>query len=180
MNLCRCNESLLAVIDLQPKFLAPISDAKRVVDRARFLIQAATLLDVPMIATEQVPDRMGATDATILDTMGRGCRVCPKSQFGAAGVLDLMGRSQVVLVGIETHICVTQTALTLLEEGVEVFIAADAVSCRSSEAHDIALRRLAQSGAVITHSESVVYEWLEDAAHPKFRELLQWVKANPL
>jgi len=104
----------------------------------------------------------------------------PKTEFSACDHLVLGGKTQAVIVGIETHICVNQTAQQLAAKGVEVFIAEDAVTCRSKSAHESALRRLRHAGVEVTHTESVVYEWMKDAKHPQFRQVLELVKANPL
>jgi len=180
MSLCRLSDSILIVIDLQPTFLAPIPNAESVLARARFLIECASALQVPILATEQVPARMGGTDPSIVAALGPNPTIVAKTAFGACGLIDLLGRQQVVIVGIETHICVNQTAQQLADQGLEVFVADDAVSCRSKDVHESALRRLRHTGIEVTHTESVVYEWLNDARHPQFRQVLELVKANPL
>lgn len=90
--------------------------------------------------------------------------------------LEDLAPKQVVLVGIETHICMLQTALDLLRIGKQVFVVGDAVGARSAERHEMGLRRIEAAGAVIVHSESIVYEWLGTAEHPRFRDVLALVK----
>ncbi|MCB0825147.1 MAG: isochorismatase family protein [Armatimonadetes bacterium] len=174
-------ECLLIVVDMQPSFLGGIVGADEVMKRTKFLVECANLLEVPTLATVQYPERMGGTEESLhamiqgetLDKMAFSC-------CGASGLMEAVEKSErgtIVLVGIETHICVTQTALDLLEEGYEVAIVLDAVSSRSEQANKIGTKRLRDAGAQVVHSESVVYEWMESADHPKFRDVLKVVKA---
>lgn len=183
--LASASRSILAVVDLQPSFLNGIVGGAGALARSTFLVECARLLEVPIVATEQYPMRMGGTEealAAILDASGSP-RI-GKLRFACAGceafdeVLDASGRKQVVLCGIETHICVTQTALLLRERGFDVLVAADAVAARSVLAHDIGLARMRQSGVQITHTESVVYEWMQTANHERFRDVLKLVKGG--
>ncbi|MCW5943801.1 MAG: isochorismatase family protein [Fimbriimonadaceae bacterium] len=175
--------SVLVVVDVQPSFLNGIVEAERVLARTAFLVEMASLLEIPVLATEQYPSRMGGTHATLLPLLetARAPRL-GKMTFSCAGCqafdesLAAMRRDQVVLCGIETHICVTQTALMLLGSGHEVLVAGDAVSARTEMAHDLGAARMRQAGAAIAHSESVAYEWMVAADHPRFREALSVVK----
>lgn len=174
--------SALVVVDLQPSFLAAIHRADDILTRAAFLLQIAKLLQVPVFTTEQNRERMGGTHeriATLLETepmdkmafSSLGCRAFAEALEGSR-------RSQFVLVGIETHICVSQTAHDLQAKGLQAIVCADAVSSRTLDRHEIGLGRLRDAGAVLAHSESVAYEWLGSADHPQFREALQIVKAH--
>ncbi len=179
----RAEDSVLVVVDIQPNFMTTVVEAERVVKQSRFLLEVARILDVPVLATEQNPARMGGTDARLLDLIpGSPLPKMAFSAYGAPGFADALtdsGRSQVVIVGVETHICVTQTALDVMNEvGLDAFVVADAVSGRGAEAHAIGLQRLADSGAFLPHSESVVYEWMGTAEHPRFRDVLAVVKAQ--
>lgn len=177
---CDASRAVLVVVDVQSNFLRAVPDAERVIARSKFLVEMARLLDVPILATEQNPERMGGTDAELaallpappISKMAFGCMGEPR--FVAA--LEATGRRQVVLCGVESHICMTQTALRLLQDGFEVVVAVDTMASRTQSAHDIGVGRLAEAGASAAHSESVAYEWLESAAHPKFRDALQIVK----
>jgi nicotinamidase-related amidase len=150
--------------------------------RSRFLASIAALLDVPVLGTVQNPERMGGLDESIasfvLDpTEGKQAFSC----MGCApfvGRLEAMGREQVVLVGIETHICVSQTAHHLIDKGFEVAVCADAVSSRTQDRHLIGLERMRHAGVAVAHTESIAYEWMGGADHPKFREALLIVKAS--
>lgn len=177
-------DSVLVVVDIQPTFMKSVFEADRVVGRSSFLVQVAGVLGVPVLATTQYADRMGGLDPAVarhirgpvFDKMTFSC--CGSIDFNLA--LEKTDRSQVVLCGAETHICITQTAIDLLGSDYEVFVALDAVSSRSDGAARTGADRLRDLGAQVAHSESVVYEWLDSAEHPKFREVLELVKGHPL
>ncbi|HMS54640.1 MAG TPA: isochorismatase family protein [Fimbriimonadaceae bacterium] len=175
--------STLIVIDLQPSFLNPIEGSQTVVERSKFMVRVAAKLGIPVLATEQYPERMGGTDPELKHELTDAeALIFGKMAFSAMGSPDFVaayestGRNHAVLVGIETHICVTQTALELKAKGHEVTIVADAVSARPGR-HESAVQRLLNHGVDVAHSESVVYEWMRSAEHPAFREILGLVKA---
>lgn len=175
-----CRSSVLIVVDLQPTFLKAIPDEAAIRHRTEFLARIGKLLDVPVWATEQNVGRMGGTDpelancltAPAFPKMAFSCRECA----GLASALAESGRNQAVLVGIETHICVSQTAHHFLERGLSVAVCADAVGARTEDRHHLGLERMRQAGAAIVHTESIAYEWLQTAEHPRFREALALVK----
>ena len=174
--------SVLVVIDLQPSFLKAIHESDRVVARSRFLIEAARILSVPVIATTQNRERMGGIAPELsellpetIDKMSFSC--CGSKEFRQA--LEGSGRRLAIIVGIETHICVSQTAQQLRGGTFEVAVCPDAVSSRSIDRHKLGMERIRDGGAIPVHSEAVVYEWLRTAEDPAFREILALVKANP-
>lgn len=177
---CDPSRAVLVVVDVQTNFLRAVPDAQRVIARSTFLVEMARLLEIPILATEQNPERMGGTYAGLaallpapaISKMAFGCMGEPK--FAAA--LEATGRRQAVLCGVESHICMTQTALRLLDRGYEVVLAVDTMASRTQAAHEIGVARLTEAGASGAYSESIAYEWLESAAHPKFRDALQIVK----
>lgn len=181
--LLNAEDSILLVVDLQPSFLGVIDRGEAVVDRCLFLAKAARTLGVPIFATEQNPSRMGATLPQLADLLTRPA--LPKmafSCFGAAGLDEAIretGRETVILCGIETHICVTQTTGDLLSRELWPVLAADAISARSLQMHESGMARMIDHGASAAHSESIVYEWMRTAEHPAFRDVLQIVKAHP-
>jgi nicotinamidase-related amidase len=175
-------DSVLAVIDMQDSFLAPIVEKDKIVARCAFLVEIANLLEVPIVVTEQYRDRMGETTETIRRLLPlsvvRRDKLC-FSSFRASGFeeeLISFGRKDVVVVGIESHICVTQTALDLHFAGYRVYVCEDATGARPPDAHGIAMRRLRHAGITVTHSESVAYEWLGTAGTETFRRALEIVK----
>lgn len=176
--LARLEDSILVVIDMQPSFVNGIWRSEEILKRTKFLVECATSLGVPILATEQNRERMGATEPELAALIGN--EAIDKMTFSCCGIEhfndQLMGKKQAVLVGIETHICVNQTAHHLVENGFEVIVCADAVSARTEDRHDIGLSRLRDFDVTVAHSEAVVYEWMQSADHPKFREVLALVK----
>lgn len=172
-NRLSSTDSILVVIDIQEKLLPKIKDGNTVVRNAGFLLDTAALLEIPVKATEQYPQGLGPTTAEI----ARRLPTPPpaKTAFSSCGAgtfleeIEMLQRSNVVLVGIEAHVCIMQTAFDLLEAGLHVFLAVDAISSRSALDHDTAIRRLERAGAVPTTVEAVAFEWLRDAAHPQFK-----------
>ena len=170
----KVEDTALLVVDLQEKLLPKIINADDVARNATFMVQAAKTLGVPVLATEQYPKGLGATVEPLRSLIEK---VWEKQSFSAVregGVLDFLksdARIKVVLVGIEAHICVMQTVLDLLNQGFHVFICVDAVSSRYAIDVKIALKRMQQAGAVLVTSETCVYELLETAANPVFKEI---------
>jgi nicotinamidase-related amidase len=177
---CPKESAIVIAVDLQPNFLAAIHESDRVVKRSRFLIRAARQLEIPILTTEQNPSRMGSLEPSILGALGAApISKMAFSCYGSAefrGQLEATRRKHVVLVGIETHICVTLTAIDLIENGYTVFVCPDAVSSRTLEMHKLGMERMRDSGVTPSHTESLVYEWMGTADHPEFRQILKLVK----
>jgi nicotinamidase-related amidase len=174
------DSSALIAIDFQDAFLSPIRDRAKVVQRARFIIEVANLLGVPVLATEQYPERMGETISDIRSLVKTPpiAKMC-FSGCAAEGFSEqwqALERSQAILVGIETHICVSQTAHDFLANEIDVFVCSDGTGARPADAHEIGLQRLRSAGAVIAHTESIAYEWMREAGTDEFREMLKLVK----
>ncbi|MHB8636788.1 MAG: isochorismatase family protein [Fimbriimonadaceae bacterium] len=182
---CDPRADLLLVVDIQSSLLKVIHERERVVRRTAFLIEVARELDVPVLATQQAPDRLGGTDETVLAALGN-VEIFAKTEFSAGACtrvlsrLEELERPSVILIGIETHICVCGTALDLLARGYRVTVCPDAVSSRSLEAHKLGMERIRDAGAMPAHTESVAYEWLGSSRNPKFREVLELVKNYPV
>lgn len=172
-------DTVVVVVDIQDRLLAKVPTGATLVRNAGFVLDAANLLGVPVVATEQYPKGLGPTTAEIARRVTGA--VPAKTAFsccGASGFLhDLrgLGRPNVVLIGMETHVCVMQTALDLLGSGYAVFLPVDAVASRSAVDHDTALRRLERTGAVPTTVEAVAFEWVADASHPQFKAVSRLV-----
>lgn len=175
----KVEDTALLVVDLQEKLLPKIINSDDVARNATFMVKAAKTLGVPVLATEQYPKGLGATVEPLRSLIEK---VWEKQSFSAVregGVLDFLksdARIKVVLVGIEAHICVMQTVLDLLNQGFHVFICVDAVSSRYAIDVKIALKRMQQAGAVLVTSETCVYELLETAANPVFKEISAMVQ----
>ena len=165
-------ETVLLVVDLQERLLSTHPHAARTVWNARRLVDGATALDVPILATEQVPEKLGPTSAVLAEKIGTPIA---KTAFSAApSVLDSLQGGQVrhvLLVGIETHVCIAQTALDLIAEGFLPKIAVDAVGSRFAQDHEVALRRLEASDVGLTSTEAALFEWCETADDPAFRTI---------
>jgi len=177
--LCDAARSLLLVIDIQPTLTTamPEQEAERMLSNTANLLQAADTVGIPVLLTEQYPKGLGSTEPSLLEQLPAAARTFEKTGFSccaADGFVNAMadtGRDQVVLVGQETHVCVLQTAFDLLTRGLTVFVAEDAVCSRQSIHKLFALERMRTAGAAITNYESVLFEWLRDAAHPDFKTL---------
>jgi nicotinamidase-related amidase len=169
----RAAESALLVIDVQERLLVAIPQAPRLLLNLTFLLDAARLLDVPVLATEQYPKGLGPTVPAVAERLP--AERPAKVAFSCAAVPEVVsglhdrGRSAVLLAGMESHVCVLQTGLDLLERGLQVFVATDAVAGRFALDHDLALRRLERAGAVPTTVETAAFEWLGTAAAPQFK-----------
>ncbi|MCX7799669.1 MAG: isochorismatase family protein [Fimbriimonadales bacterium] len=178
-------DSVLVVVDMQTNMMPAIDHAERVLARAEYLIRCAKLLGVPVLATEQIPAKLGPSAPVIADQLD-GTEIIPKSAFSCArsiGFMDALRstwRTQVVLAGVEAHICVLQTALDLLGQKFDVTVAIDAVGSRDAERKSAGLERAGAAGCALAHTESIVYEWLGDATHERFRDVLQATKRAPL
>jgi nicotinamidase-related amidase len=170
----RPDESAILVIDVQEKLMAKIPSADAMTRNIAFLLDAAKLLHVEVAATEQYPKGLGPTVAPLAERLP----VRPeKLAFSSCAVSSLaatfpsLGRTKIVLVGIETHVCVLNTALDLLAPNFQVYLAVDALASRYAIDHDIALKRLEQAGAILTTVETCVFEWLGGANHPQFKPI---------
>jgi nicotinamidase-related amidase len=170
--------STLLLVDVQARLFPVIREGEGLVQAIRKLALGAKILGVPVLATEQNPSGIGATIAPLADLPER---VIEKRFFDAAreaGFLDALprGRQQIVLVGTESHVCVLQTALGLLDQGFEVAVVTDAVGSRREADRNRALVRLEAKGALLATVEMVLFEWLESCDHPRFREVLALIR----
>jgi nicotinamidase-related amidase len=167
-------DTALLVIDVQEKLTAKIAGAADMVRNIAFLIDAARLLQIPVLATEQYPKGLGPTVPELLkrlperpDKVAFSCCAIPS----VVETLHREARPKVVLAGIEAHVCVLQTALDLLVQDFRVFLPVDAVGSRFDIDKEFALKRLESAGAILTTSETVVFECTGGAAHPAFKAI---------
>ncbi|HEY6315619.1 MAG TPA: isochorismatase family protein [Streptosporangiaceae bacterium] len=170
--------SVLLLIDLQQRLIPVIHDHETVVARAVRLAEAAQLLDVPIRATEQNPAGLGPTVAPLAAYPQATLAKTTFSAAAAPGFAALLpaGSGQIVVAGCEAHVCVLQTVLELLGSGHQVVLAADAIGSRDPADKAVAVERARQHGAQVVTSEMVLFEWLHDARHPKFREVQKLLK----
>jgi nicotinamidase-related amidase len=176
----RPESTVLAVIDVQQRLVPAIPGAAPVLDRICRLADGAGLLGVRRLLTEQYPKGLGPTDPEVAGRMPRAIEKLAFSCCGSDAFLASLEEpaaadgatvESVVLAGVETHVCILQTAVDLLARGFGVFVPVDAVASRHRIDHDTALRRLEGSGAILTTSESLLFEWCRSADHPRFQEL---------
>jgi nicotinamidase-related amidase len=173
--------SCLLVVDVQEKLASAVSEPAAVVRNCGILLQAAARLEVPTLLSEQYPQGLGHTVPELRSLAPESARL-PKLSFSCAADPGLrarlqdMRRSQVVVCGLEAHVCVLQTALGLKGDGREVFVVADAIASRAPANREMALRRLAENGVELVTTEMVVFEWLGQAGTPEFKELSRLIK----
>jgi len=169
--------SLLCVIDVQERLLPVVPDADRVVARCERLAEAARILGVRSVLTEQYPRGLGPTPASLARLLPPAVEKMAFSSAGCSAVEAALaeGVSSVVLAGLETHVCISQTALDLLAAGKHVFLAIDALSSRHAIDHETAVRRLEAAGVIPTTSEAILFEWCRSAEHPQFQAVRRLV-----
>ncbi len=178
---------VLVIIDVQEKLAAVMQRRDEAVSATAMLVRASALIGAPIVVTRQYPDGLGDTVPELAEALAEAAQSVPvatvdKISFCAcdeSAFLEALydtGRSQVVLVGMETHICVTQTALSLAKKTYPVHVVADACCSRRDADHEVALDRLRAADVIVTTSESVMYEAVSRAGSDEFRRLLAIVK----
>ncbi len=169
--------SLLLLIDFQARLMPAMHEAETALRNAGRLLDAAGMLGVPSLLTEQNPKGLGPT----VDQLPVGdASVVAKQSFGACGEDGFTDRipadAQIIVAGWEAHVCVLQTVLGLLETGNQVYVVADAAGSRQPESKETAIRRMERHGAEVVTTEMVLFEWLRTAAHPRFREVAALIR----
>lgn len=174
-------KALLLIIDIQEKLFPYVEDQITLQKNASKLIDTAKLLDIPILVTEHYPKGLGRTISSLEGLLSKAKKI-EKTSFGCCGdekfneEVKKTGRKQVIICGIETHICVAQTALGLKLAGYEVYLSADAVSSRNLKDEQIAIERMRGEGIAISTTEAIMYELMRDASDPLFKEFLKIVK----
>ncbi len=175
-------DSALLVVDAQLKLLDIIPGKERIIWNIRRLLDAAKALSVAIAGTEQYPDKLSPTVPEIKERLGPA----PDKLCFSAGVCgDIFERwreqqrSRVVVCGIETHVCILQTALDLSASGFETHVAVDAVGARYQVDHDTALRRMESAGVILTTTETAMFEWCRTAEAPEFKQISALAKERP-
>ncbi|MBU0754923.1 MAG: hydrolase [Planctomycetes bacterium] len=182
--LLQAQDSLLIVIDPQASLMPMVVDGGRVTKVTNKLISIARELSVPRIITEHFPEKLKPSIPEIAEHLADDYKPITKKAFSCFGevkfrnALAESGRKTLVLTGIETHICVLQTALQCKKAGYKVFVAVDGVSCRSQFDHDTAIRRMEQHGVVPITWEMIAYEWMRLGDSPEFRKVLPHIKSG--
>ncbi len=182
--LCDAEQSILVLVDIQPRLAEamPVDERQHMIESSIMLLEAAKVLAIPVLITEQYPQGLGTTYPEILAHLPPGVTPLAKTGFsctcaeGFDTLLERSGRTQAILAGQETHVCVLQTALTLLSRGWQVFVVEDAVCSRHPKHKIYALERMRQAGVAVLAGESVLFEWLRDARHPNFKQLARLIR----
>jgi len=171
----------LVVVDVQGKLAQLMYDNQTLFKNIEILIKAARALSIPVIWCQQVPEALGPTIPQIAELLS-GDQPINKSSFSCCGDeqfidrLNTLNRSNIILCGIETHVCIYQTALDLLAKGKHVTVVADAVSSRTLENKQLALNRMKLKGVDISSVEMTLFELIRTAKHPQFRDIAKLVK----
>ena len=187
------DRAILLVIDIQQKLLPLVQRCRAVLAASCQMLRGAGIFDLPILVTEQYPEGIGPTHADVLALLGKGhnqdqgrfVKTLAKSAFSACGddafcqALSELGRRQVIIVGIETHVCVQSVTLDLLAMGYDVYVCADAVSSRGPIDHEVAMQRMREAGARITTVESVLFELCDRSDDPQFKRMLKVIKSPP-
>lgn len=182
MLMMDAGRSLLLVVDVQARLVPAVHEGEAVVEACAWMVRVARDLEVPVRYCEEYPQGLGSTVAPLAGLLAAEERL-EKLAFGIAAepdcrdALAALGREQMVLCGMEAHVCLLQSALGLRELGYQVFVVEDAIGARHPESKRIAVQRLLQAGVSLVNREMVLFEWLERAGTPRFRELRQHLRS---
>ena len=174
-------DGCLVIVDVQGKLADVMTDKESLIKNVCILIQAARLLDIPILWCQQAPEALGPTVSDIAsllidnEPIDKACFSCYRAETFRAE-LNKLDRKQVLLCGIETHVCIYQTALDLLSEDFAPTVITDAVSSRTVANKETALTRLSAEGVAIACTEMVLFEWLKTAEHPQFKAIARLIK----
>ena len=176
----KIENSVLLVIDVQGK-LAGMMDDLHYLRHIKAMVKAAQILDMPIILTEQAPEKIGSTIPELTEAL-KGIAPIIKQSFSCCAepvfidAFKRLGRSHVIITGIESHVCVYQTVRDFLNTGYEVYLVVDAVSSRSEHNAKIGIKRSEDEGATLTTVEMIITELIRSTRHPKFREIMALLK----
>jgi nicotinamidase-related amidase len=175
------NNTALIIVDIQGNLSQAMYQKESLFENLHKIIRGAQVLGIPIVLTEQNPEKLGKTRSEIADLLP-GISGLPKLAFSCCGdpgfvkELKKLDRRQVLIAGIETHVCVYQTALDLIASGFEAQVISDAVSSRTPENKDVGMQRMRDEGVKLSSAEMVLFELLRVAEGPKFKEILKIVK----
>ncbi|MFH1009410.1 MAG: hydrolase [Candidatus Latescibacterota bacterium] len=177
----KSEDSVLIIADVQGRLAHAMYEKERLFEHLSKLIQGVRVLGVPILWVEQNPDGLGPTIPEVADLLPDLTPI-PKFSFSCCGcelflqAFRALDRRQVLIAGIEAHVCVYQTAMELLEQGLEVQVVSDAVSSRTPENREIGLGRIRDAGGMVTSTEMALFEMLQTVEGPQFKEMLSIVK----
>jgi nicotinamidase-related amidase len=181
-NTLELSRSALLIIDMQVAFRLHLADFKETAERIATAVQGAKLLQLPILVTEQYPKGLGHTAQEIKDVLPDETQIIEKTAFSSCGAqqfqsqLETSGRKQVLVTGLEAHICVNQTVHDLLANGFQVHLLTDCITSRKQTDREIALRKMELSGAIPSSVEMALFELMRDAKHEQFRAIQGLIK----
>lgn len=182
MTILNERSSLVLIIDIQEKLINATFNKQTVEKNSIILSKAASILGIPVVVTEQYPKGLGQTIQPIKDALGESATYIEKTSFSAienpaiASNIDKSGRKQIIILGIETHICVSQTVTALAEKGYDITVISDACGSRKEEEHIAGIERMKENKAHIITTEIALFEWLKGARHIKFKDIQGLIK----
>ena len=181
-NILDSSRAGLLVVDIQEAFRSVIADFDRLASRAAIAVQAFRILELPIFVTEQYPKGLGRTAEEIRSGLPDAFAYLEKTAFSSCGAAELengfraAGINQVVICGLETHVCVNQTTHDLMDRGFEVHLLTDCVASRKKKDRRAGLQKMIASGAVSSSLEMALFELMRDARHEKFKQIQQLIK----
>lgn len=182
MTILNIEDSIVMIIDVQEKLLNAVFNKTSLEKKATTIANTAKILGIPVIVTEQYPKGLGATVESLKEALPENTQYFEKTAFSALETKEVLealknsGKKQVIIFGIETHICVSQTTNALVQEGFEVSVIRDACGSRSELEYSAGLGRMKDNGAHILTTEIALFEWLKGAKHPNFKEVQTLIK----
>lgn len=184
VNMLESPLAALVVVDMQAKFLDAITSdpPTDTIDRIGRLVAAARIFELPVFVTEQYPKGLGSTDKRVVKSLGEAAQRFEKTTMSCwrdgpfRAALKATGREQIILCGIEAHVCIQQTALDLIRMDYQVFVPVDSIASRFGRDKTAAVDRMRAAGAEIVSAEAVIFELVERCDHPRFKDVLKIVK----
>lgn len=181
-NILRPEKSAFLIVDIQEAFRQSIADFGEIARRTAVFARGAQLLNIPVLVTEQYPKGLGKTVAEIADVLTAETEIFEKTAFSSCGArlfaekLEKTGARQIIVAGIEAHVCVNQTVHDLLALGLQTHLLTDCISSRAPENRKIALKKMRQSGAISSSVEMALFELMRDARHEQFKAVQKLIK----
>jgi nicotinamidase-related amidase len=181
-NVLDKDQTVLLIVDLQEAFRSPIPDFELIVEKTSIAVRGFSILDIPIIVTEQYPKGLGRTAEEILLSLPDNQEIIEKTTFSSCGAnsfsdkLKFLNAKQIVLAGIEAHICVNQTAHDLLDQGYKVHLLQDCVSSRTTHDKHTGIEKMRTSGVIPSNVEMALFEFMGDSKHEKFKEIQALIK----
>ena len=175
-------DSLVLIIDVQDKLLHAVFNKEQVEKKSAIIAEAAKILEIPVVVTEQYPKGLGNTIPAVKDALAEDTEIFEKTAFSALNNEEILeaikkhNKKQILIFGIETHICVSQTTAAFRELGYEVSVIKDACGSRAEEEYLAGLERMKDNGAYIITTEIALFEWLKGAKHPNFKAVQALIK----